>query len=319
MKLFEEFTAALQNTPDINYGGHITAGDHKVVLGGQVNAGTAGIKKKILNKLDQTNFFILSMDAVFPKFVSEVYQHATAPNDADHYESLHKMDGPIDLDVAPPFKTCWFQFPEPGNGYFNGIYDRQKGHNIYALWLHEVAPHEYVFCFIMNDKNMKDSGLRFSFGEATQVKNHDIWHSIALWLQPFSKGYTGASKKIPDRVKYRHPVTGQKVIYKLRRVVMVYPKKLKREDRLNAENDGVEFSHRWEVRSHWRRLFYLDERVDDQGNKVIDFSRIGKNREGDYVVAGHTYVEEGVKGPEHLPIVKKMRVVHGDRDDDNPD
>jgi hypothetical protein len=47
-----------------------------------------------------------------------------------------------------------------------------------------------------------------------------------------------------------------------------------------------------------------------KGTKEIDPNRIGKNRAGEYCVAGYTYVEESVKGDENLPLIKKTRVVH---------
>lgn len=55
----------------------------------------------------------------------------------------------------------------------------------------------------------------------------------------------------------------------------------------------VDWSHRFEVRGHWRRM-----------------PGIGKDREGNYCVEGFTWVKEHVRGPEELPLVKKQRVVH---------
>jgi hypothetical protein len=56
----------------------------------------------------------------------------------------------------------------------------------------------------------------------------------------------------------------------------------------------IDFSHRWEVRGHWRRV-----------------AGMGKDREGNYEVRGLTWVKDCVKGPEELPIIQKLRWVPG--------
>jgi hypothetical protein len=55
---------------------------------------------------------------------------------------------------------------------------------------------------------------------------------------------------------------------------------------------GIEWSHRWSVRGHWRTV-----------------PGLGKNREGQYSVTGHTWVSEHEKGPEDAPLITKTRLV----------
>lgn len=82
----------------------------------------------------------------------------------------------------------------------------------------------------------------------------------------------------------------EKRIHRIRRVVHVSPKKLM----TSYESQGVhvDWSHRWEVRGHWRQ-----------------FGGLGKDRDGNYSVNGFTWVVHHEKGPEHLPLVKKTRFV----------
>lgn len=78
----------------------------------------------------------------------------------------------------------------------------------------------------------------------------------------------------------------------VKRIVHVRPK---REVLSKSEPSGriIDWSHRWLVRGHWRKLE----------------SGIGKNRAGDYCVQGFTWVKEFEKGPDSAPLIKKVRVV----------
>lgn len=72
-------------------------------------------------------------------------------------------------------------------------------------------------------------------------------------------------------------------------VIYIKPKKLQNE---SITTLNIDWSHRFEVRGHWRV-----------------FEGVGKNRDGEYNIEGFTWVKNYVKGPEHLPLVKKTRVV----------
>jgi len=52
------------------------------------------------------------------------------------------------------------------------------------------------------------------------------------------------------------------------------------------------------VRGHWREL------RDNAGD--VDMSRIGKDRAGEYVVAGHTWVNSFVKNDIEKGFIKKI-------------
>ena len=60
------------------------------------------------------------------------------------------------------------------------------------------------------------------------------------------------------------------------------------------ESSPVDWSHRWRVRGHWRRI-----------------SGVGKNRAGEYSTEGFTWVKDFVKGNKNLPLIEKTRVLHG--------
>jgi len=306
MRLFEQFVEALKNTPQKAYGSSAEVSGVKTSLDPR---DTQFIKKEILSRIKDTNLFVMSLSSIFTMEVKK-----TENTKYGEFTTTCKLSEELDLDVAIPLKTCWFQFPEDPSRN-RGIYDKTSKDTIYALFLHEISPHNYLHAFVVQDQT--EGFLRFKFGKAnfSGNRNHDIWHTISVFLQPFSKDYTGASVKTSARVKYKDPATGEKTQHKLRRVIMIYPKKLTKEDKESSTRENVDFSHRFNVRAHWRRLYFKDGRTDSDGNRLIDFSRIGKNRENEYVVTGHTYVEEGEKGEEHLPFVRKTRVILGPQND----
>jgi hypothetical protein len=83
------------------------------------------------------------------------------------------------------------------------------------------------------------------------------------------------------------------MIHKIRKLVHILPKNATDSDKQIVENLAatIDWTHRWQVRGHWRRV-----------------TGIGKNRAGEYVVSGYTYVSEYEKGPEDAPLIKKTRL-----------
>jgi hypothetical protein len=80
---------------------------------------------------------------------------------------------------------------------------------------------------------------------------------------------------------------------RLRRLIHVSTKKLISSESAN-QNHSIDWSHRFLVRGHWRKI-----------------DGLGKNRNGDYCVSGHTWVIDHAKGSEHLPLVdKKVRLLN---------
>lgn len=77
-----------------------------------------------------------------------------------------------------------------------------------------------------------------------------------------------------------------------RKVIHVKPKGQLAKDLAQGLGKSIEWSHRWAVRGHWRTV-----------------PGLGKNREGQYSVVGHTWVSEHEKGPEDAPLVTKTRLV----------
>lgn len=64
---------------------------------------------------------------------------------------------------------------------------------------------------------------------------------------------------------------------------------------LTVDGMPIDWRHQWRVRGHWRK---------------IEPKMLGKNREGDYVVVGNTWVKDFVKGSG--PLIEKTRILKGE-------
>jgi len=98
--------------------------------------------------------------------------------------------------------------------------------------------------------------------------------------------------------------------------VLRYPNLIHIADKVEYEyttpisDSGIDFEWRGFWRGHWR-AFYFPEATDTIGRRVVDWTRIGKNRSGDYGTPGHTWVVEHIKGDPALAEIKTHTVKKG--------
>ena len=85
---------------------------------------------------------------------------------------------------------------------------------------------------------------------------------------------------------------------------LVSPKQMRSEAEKGIRGI-IDWRSRWLVRGHWMGLYTTDA----EGKKVIDETRIGKDRAGDYYVKGYTWVIDHEKGPEDKELIIKPRIV----------
>lgn len=78
------------------------------------------------------------------------------------------------------------------------------------------------------------------------------------------------------------------------------------------ENQNIDWEYRGFWRGHWRALYYPDTLTDSFGRRIVDYTRIGKNRAEVYEVPGYTWVVEHFRGEdERLAEMKTRTVKHG--------
>lgn len=75
--------------------------------------------------------------------------------------------------------------------------------------------------------------------------------------------------------------------------------------------EGINWEFRGFWRGHWRAFYYPDTITDSFGRRVVDYTRSGKNREGQYTVPGYTWVTEHTKGDPALAEIKTHLVKKG--------
>jgi len=183
-----------------------------------------------------------------------------------------------------------------------------------------------IFTFFMNKYN-NDPAYVMGIGiKETNVKKYNIWfyalqfikennvagcHPMYTVIPYFESEYSynficnkiGQLLKLLSlcdvgcdkpglRVKIKND-DGSKKIRKITNVTNVIPTKL--NTTISDSRKYIDWSHRWEVRGHWRRL--------------PDPTKMGNNRHGERIVQGHTWISNYVKGPEIAPLVKKTRVL----------
>jgi hypothetical protein len=79
---------------------------------------------------------------------------------------------------------------------------------------------------------------------------------------------------------------------KIKSVVHIRLKRKESAALASTDPRRIEWSHKWEVRGHWRKI-----------------SGIGKDRDSRYTIKGFTWVIPYVKGPEEKQLVTKVRLV----------
>ncbi len=197
-------------------------------------------------------------------------------------EIVNTTNSPIE-DFDLPFKAVWFEMTE--DKVITEVIENGVKIIIGGILAVEVKPREYLFYALMQangyssviycNPSMKE--LYTHFKGIVQHLNNRIGREETGETNPrqFIKVKSGTEK-------YKHRIS--KVIY-------VAPKKS--IEKISAlSHKTIDWSHRWAVRGHWRKI---------EG-------KFGKDRESNPIF-GFTWISDHVKGPENLALVKKLRVV----------
>jgi hypothetical protein len=201
-----------------------------------------------------------------------------APPTGEFSENVQYLDLPfptVSIEMADGRPT-WINRPQDGSGEVS--YDH--------TFIHESAPGSYLVLssFFRNRNGVTEMGVREWTGEdkafALQV--------VQAFLAQLRTSCI-ATESVREKVKVR--INGAKENVMIREVIHVRKEKFRTQGGLYG--GPVDYSHRFEVRGHWRQI-----------------KGIGKDRAGSYSVKGMTWVVPFVKGPESKPLVRKQRVIH---------
>ena len=203
-------------------------------------------------------------------------------------------------------------------GAENKFESRKNLKMLFVLYYFEKKP--YVFMEFVGD-------FKSDFDKSTQVEmfciNIDGKKMSNFVMQNI---YSEIIKKMTDRLNSQSSVGVESVDIKIhyrgkhnsrekaeiRKIVHIVPKKY-RPDYKPVFKKEIEWTHRF-----WRRGTWVNFYKEDGS---IDMSKLGKNREGEYVEFGRTWRIESIVNSdrEDLPLVSKTRVVSQNDADDKED
>jgi hypothetical protein len=158
-----------------------------------------------------------------------------------------------------------------------------------CVLMRELEPRVFeMYCY----KESSDRSLMIEYVDYRTVKTEGGVRPaqlVSYLLKRLTKERTGLEEiKLREKIgtgKERRPLG-------IRKIIRVAPDKRASSVEALAKK-AINWSHRWMVRGHWRK-----------------HEGIGKNRQGDYVVSGWTWVASHQKGPEELPLIDdKTRLV----------
>lgn len=204
----------------------------------------------------------------------------------DTRDSSHQHEyGEIADPYSPPFETF---FVSLGNIILNlnneldVPFVRVLG---FLFW--ELSPCEFNASFLLTNK---EEAVFVVDMRQTHLELWGIVNSFFASYQTCVMGHCSAG-----RMKFPVPgVASRGKIYRVVRKVIVLAARGRTGEVVSERT--IDWSHRFTVRGHWRVL---------EGGK-------GKNRVGERVVDGFTWVSEHEKGPDGAPLIPKLRVVTGE-------
>lgn len=242
-----------------------------------------------------------------PKLVEEAHPFFISHQMIDKTKSGNDPGEKLFM-IDQPFKTIWLERTD-GGALFHA--PATTGHGwCLGILVHEDGPGAY-YCEVMlgqEDKARKThmmiytvlltpetafgrlpnnaSGMPgFKTGTMIQTKAHDVLY----WtFRRFRSECAFANEKIKP-IRMRIGTGKDRAAVKINRVVRVMLK-TERKEYERVVGRVVDWTHKWEVMGHWRKV-----------------DGVGKDRDGNYTMRGVTWVAPHVKGKGDL--VKKQRVV----------
>lgn len=253
--------------------------------------------------------------------------HVFVINIGSEAEVLSRKDQGF-LPLAPPFPVCWFEvLTVDGNIPIFMIRDPEIiGNDVtgptknaasgpVGMLMHEKSPGLYdVFVMEIYGESPDDTlgpypqqtSMTIKYMGITVFRDLDAYTDYAeekappmleminRWLQVVNEGVVTHEETEEVLLIPRADRPHKRVPYILRKIVRILPKGVRRHSKLEpiTARGVINWSHRWEVRGHWRKV-----------------AGLGKDRAGEYVVPHFTWVKEFEKGPLGKALVVKTRVL----------
>lgn len=199
-------------------------------------------------------------------------------------------DGTINIDNSEspdlldlPFSTCLIESTD-GTLFNLDSSDLPAGSSdIACLFVTELEGGTYGFLGLMTDGNA-------TWATDPKSESYKTFMIVSKAICAFINSKNTNVGQQKTNIRFKHKKTG---IMKVKKLIHI-ARKSKPGQLVNVLSKfDVDWSHRWEVRGHWRSI----------GAKV------GKDRNGSYNVKGFTWVNSHIRGPDDKELIKKTRVV----------
>lgn len=207
-----------------------------------------------------------------------------------------------ELILDLPFKECFFEIyghTISNAGTFSGSDYHRLGINdlvganidvdICGIFVQEIRPGKYDFTNLFRTSSVHEGLNKVLFFLNKNNGNEASKSYVKTFLDVLTKENRGL-------IKYNHyekiKFNGEKFQTRIKDVICVGRKQDQKEES-RAFNIKIDWTHRWEVSGHWRKI-----------------SGIGKDREGNYCIEGFTWIIEHERGPEDKVLIKKTRIIN---------
>lgn len=225
-------------------------------------------------------------DFKFRHIENKVMEEKPDPNVILITGMRNKESIPAEPEEAPelldlPFGTCVIESTD-GTLFNLDSADLAAGSDdVESIFVTEMEGH-YGFIALLCDGNM-------TWAADPKTDTYKVFMIVLKDLCRFinSKDTRVGQQKINAR--FKHKKTG---LCKIKKAIHIARKARPGELKEVLNSFPVDWSHRWEVRGHWRK-----------------FDGTGKNRNGERKIKGHTWVKSHTKGPDEEDLVKKVRVI----------
>jgi len=205
-------------------------------------------------------------------------------DDTDPYDVTDCDDGDLSLPfplVHIEVKGKYLSIPNPDHSSDDRVW-------LCSMFVKEIAPYEYSYLIFAERENNTRYIVEINNKQTPHAKK-SVNGILKHYLKRLSVEETGLEGK-GNKIKVGSGKS--KRFYKPHGIIHVAPKKLFKTVSPSQGGRMIDWTHRFAVRGHWRKV-----------------KSIGMDRDGKYCVNGMTWISSYVKGDERLPLIKKTYVV----------
>jgi hypothetical protein len=206
-------------------------------------------------------------------------------------DSGRLVDG---MPLSMPFKVTYLELLEDGVFNFSSIYQKAP-FAFFGVLIHELSVGIYDYYLVPQLDNQNAQIAMTRLGIMKISSDEGLGKALTKWFAVvFAKLAASKDQMTGEvhQVKFKSNIGGNKKAVTFNKVVYVSTKN-KFTTVTPPIHKKINWSHIWEVRAHWRSIP----------------EKLGHDREGNYGVAGFTWVKNHIRGEGELVI--KTRIAKG--------